>query len=265
MVFNHVKDVDSKSANDFVNLCVPFDRRNEPSFAEGIDVKMQWVNHALKKFGCVGKLAYHGRKPIGMLQYLPNHDENIVEITCIFVPEKDYLRKGVGGALLRSLIEDVNERRSCFRDFIPQAIVAHAFSVPGRYPQNEFYQEMGFRKLSEDDSFLVYLPLQDDFVYVPKERRYIHQKEDKGIALIFFDGWCPFCISFNERIEKLIREVSPRIPIRVINKLEEHDEIEKRGVRVPNCVVNQQPIESSFFDAQSFKKEVWKALETTTP
>jgi len=43
-------------------------------------------------------LAYLDSRPVGMIQYLPKLDEKVVEITCVFVPERGNFRKGIGRA-----------------------------------------------------------------------------------------------------------------------------------------------------------------------
>jgi len=44
-----------------------------------------------------------------MIQYQPKPDEKLVEITCIFVPNKENLRKGIGKTLLKSLLDDMRK------------------------------------------------------------------------------------------------------------------------------------------------------------
>ena len=39
-----------------------------------------------------------------------------------------------------------------------------AFQVPGRYPQHEFYQRMGFKRVREEDPFFLYYPLEEGYV-----------------------------------------------------------------------------------------------------
>jgi predicted DsbA family dithiol-disulfide isomerase len=113
--------------------------------------------------------------------------------------------------------------------------------------------------VKEDDPFLLYYPLKRGYVYRPKEKKFIPQEEDNGKALIFYDPSCPFCVYFSENIKKSIREVASDIPIRMLNKFEQSEEVEKRG-EVPSCAVNGKPIETFFMDKENFQKEVKKAL-----
>ncbi len=111
----------------------------------------------------------------------------------------------------------------------------------------------------KNDPFLLYYPLKKDYIYHLEEKKFIPQEEDTERALIFYDPSCPFCIYFSESIKKSIREVALNIPIRMINKFEEPEEVERRR-RVPSCVVDGKPIETFFMDKENFQEEVKSAL-----
>ena len=257
-----IEDVGFETIDLLVSLCVPSDRKDDPLFVEGMNAKRRWAVKALEQYGSIAKLAYLNSKPAGLIQYQPKVEEKLVEIKCIFVPEKENLRKGVGKALLNTLIEEAKKPKAFFGGDLPFALVTWAFEVPGRYPQHEFYRKMGFKRVREDDPFLLYYPIKEGYVYSPKEEegRFIPQEEDKGRALIFYDPSCPFCIYFSEQIKKSIREVAPNIPIRMINMFEEFEEVKRRG-RVPYCAVNGKPIMVFFMDKENFQKEVKEALK----
>jgi N-acetylglutamate synthase-like GNAT family acetyltransferase len=199
------------------------------------------------------------QKPAGLIQYKPVPEERLVEIDCIFVPEKENLRKGIGKSLLKALIEEMRKAKPFFNNAAPLAFVTWAFQVPGRYAQHEFYQKMGFKRVKENDPFLLYYPLKEGYVYHPKGEKFVPQKEDMGKALIFYDPSCPFCIYFSEKIKDLIREVASNLPIRMIDKFAQSEEVERRG-QVPFCAVNGKPIESFFMDKENFQKEIKEAL-----
>jgi hypothetical protein len=156
-------------------------------------------------------------------------------------------------------MKDVKRPQTAFKNEVPKALVTRAFEVPGRYPQHQFYQRMGFRRAKEDDPLLLYYPLKKGYVYQPKGEEYIPQKDDKRKALIFHDPSCPFGINFANAMERLIREVTPDIPIRKINEFEESEEVRKRG-KVPACAVNAKAIQTFFMDKENFQEEVKHAL-----
>ena len=226
-------------------------------------MKKKWATKAIKKYGGIAKLAYLDLKPVGLIQYQPIPEERLIEIACIFVPEKENFRKGIGESLLRALMEEMEKPQPAFSNDVPLAFVTWAFQVPGRYPQHEFYQKMGFKRVKEDDPFLLYYPIKKGYVYHPKEEKFIPQKEDRGKAIIFYDPSCPFSIYFSEKIKESVREVAPDIPVRMINRFEELEEAKKRG-KVPACAVNGKPIEAFFADKENFQKEVKMALEFHT-
>jgi GNAT superfamily N-acetyltransferase len=254
-------DVNLENVNHLVDLCIPLDKKDDPLFIKGVNVKKKWATQILKKHGSIAKLAYLDSKPVGLIQYQPNPEEMLVEIACIFVPEKESLRKGIGESLLKALMEEMKKPQPAFNNNVPLAFVTWAFQVPGWYPQHEFYQKMGFKKVKEDDPFLLYYPIKKGYVYRPKEKKFIPQKEDSGKAIIFYDPSCPFSIYFSEKIKESIREVAQDIPIRMVNKFEEIEEVKKRG-QVPTCAVNGKPIETFFMDKENFQKEVKRALQS---
>jgi len=260
MGFCKIKDVEPEDVESLIYLCIPPERKNDKLFIDGINMKKVWASKSLEKFGSIAKLAYINSEPVGLIQYQPKPEEKLIEITCIFVPNKQYHRKGIGKALLNALIEDAKKPKEFFNNEPPLALVTWAFSVPGYYPQNEFYLKMGFKKVREDDPFLLYYPLKGGYVYHPKKEKFMPQEEDRGKALIFYDPSCPFCMYFAEQIKKSIREIAPNIPIEMINMFEEAEEVEKRG-QVPYCAVNGKPITTFFMDKKNFQKEVAEALK----
>ncbi|MEM3580381.1 MAG: GNAT family N-acetyltransferase [Candidatus Bathyarchaeia archaeon] len=210
-------------------------------------------------FGGIAKMAYLNESPVGLIQYQPKPKEKILEITCIFVPDKQNQQKGVGKALLNALLRDAEKPKPHFDNEPPLALVTWAFGVPGYFPQNMFYLKMGFKKVVESDPFLLYYPLKEGYIYHPKAGKFTPQAEDRGKAVIFYDPSCPFCMYFAEQIKTSINEVAPNLPMRMINMFEEREEVEKRG-QVPYCAVNGKPITAFFMDKENFQKEVKMAL-----
>lgn len=253
-----ITDVNLENAEDLINLCIPPDKKDDPLFIAGMKAKKKWATEAIKKHGSIAKLAYLNSEPVGLIHYQPNPEERLVEIDCVVVARKEHLRKGIGKSLLRALLRDVRSK-PMFNDGAPLALVTYAFQVPGWFPQHEFYQRMGFKRVKEDDPFFLYYPIKEGYVHVPKEEKFMPQEEDKGKALIFHAPSCPFSIYFSEKIRESIKEVAPDIPIRMIDTFWEQDEVKKRG-NVPTCAVNGIPIKSLFMDKENFQREVRKAI-----
>lgn len=257
-----VKEVNLENIEDLINLCIPNERKSDPSFVKGAEVKRRWAVNALKKYGTIGKLAFLNSTPAGLIQYQFNLEEKVVEIGCIFVSDKKNLRKGIGKSLFKALIEDVKKPQSLLHNHVPFALVTWAFQVPEWYPQHAFYQELGFKRVNEDDPFLLYYPLEGGYVYRPKGRKYVPQEADRRKALIFYDPSCPFAIHFAETIERFIKEVAPNIQIRMVDKFGEIEEVKKRG-QVGFCIVNGKNIQTFFMDKENFQKEIRQALDSS--
>jgi len=248
-----IEDVTTDTIDDLINVCIP-DEPVDPLLTEGINTKKIWAQKVLETYGSFAKLAYD-ETLAGMIQFLPDVDERIIEIQCIFVPQIKNHRRGVGTQLLKALMKDMKSPKPYFDHKKPEALVTYAFDVPGRYPQHKFYQKMGFTNV--DDPYLMYYPLESGFKYTEKE--FVPQEEDAGKVLIFYDPSCPFNASFREKIVESIKEIT-NIPVKIINTFENREEIKKRG-NVPYCVVNKKPIESFVLDEEDFQQEVKKALQ----
>ncbi len=255
-----VKDLCDGNVDDLVNLCVPCSKKTDPYFVEGMKMKRLWAKDGMKKYGTVAKIAYEGFQPVGMIQFLPRPAEKIVDVICLFVPYKTKLRMGIGTTLLDSLIEDMRQPKPYFGVDTPNALFVKAFQIPEWYPQQEFYQKRGFERVDGDDPFTLYYPLKPGYIHSPRDERFVPQPEDRGKAVIFYDPACPFCIFFSERTKQAIRKISQDVPIKIVNKSDETEEVRKRGL-VPFCVVNGVPIETTFMDEETFGSEVKDALE----
>jgi len=260
--FCKIREVEPEEVDSLIYLCIPQERRDVPAFVEGANIKRVWAKKSFQMFGGIAKMAYVDSKPVGLIQYQPKPEEGLLEITCIFVPDTQNHRRGVGKALLNALIKDMEKPKPYFDNKPPLALVTWAFGIPGYYPQNMFYLKMGFKKAVESDPNLLYYPLKEGYAYQPKAGRFIPQTEDKGKALIFYDPSCPFCMYFAEQIKASIGEVAPNLPVRMVNMFEEREEIQKRG-QVPYCAVNGKPITAFFMDKENFQREVKMALAET--
>ncbi|NMC68226.1 MAG: hypothetical protein GYA61_08380 [Spirochaetales bacterium] len=119
---------------------------------------------------------------------------------------------------------------------------------------------MGFKQVSKDEQFLLYYPLKQGYIYTPQSIEYVPQEEDKGLALIFYDPFCPWCIYFSEKIKETLKEIAPDLPLKMFNEFENEEEVKKRG-KVYSCIVNQTPIHSIIMAKKNFQKEVMNALK----
>jgi len=94
-----IENVNMEKIDSLIYLCIPPERRNNSFFIKGMNVKRVWASKLLERFGDIAKIAYLGSKPVGLIQYQPKPEEELVEITCIFVPDRQDQRKGIGTSL----------------------------------------------------------------------------------------------------------------------------------------------------------------------
>ncbi len=93
-----------------------------------------------------------------------------------------------------------------------------------------------------------------------REGEYVLQEEDRGTALIIYGpSLCPFSYAFLKMAERVIGEIAPGMPIRWINRVEEPEEVKKRGC-FEGCVVSGKLIRTSVLDRFAFEKEVREAI-----
>ena len=255
-----IKNITPENVDDFIKICIPPDKLKDENFIKGFEIKKEWVLKMIEKYENIGKIAYVENKPVGMIQYQPITDKKIVEINCIFVPDKEFQRKGIAKALFKSFFEDISKPQKYFNNEPPDGIVVYAFQVPGRYPQNLFFEKMGFKRVCDDNPYLLYYPLKENFVYKPEEKSYKPIPEDRGKAIIFYNPSCPWSIYFSELMRKKIKEVLPDVPVFMYNRFEDKKEIEKR-INPPNCIVNCKEIKAFVLDEENFKKEVEEAIK----
>lgn len=252
-----VVDVNWENVDDFIMVCIPEAKRNHPAFQEGWRIKKDYLRNRLAKNLPCGKIAYLGDEPVGMIQFLSR--EEAIEIQCIFASK--YQGQGIGTSLLKNLITDLQKPLPYLNYKTPKGIFTYAFETGAGYPQHLFYQKNGFKPVSQENPYLLYFPLEKDWVYEPPlEKEYQPLPEDKNQAIIFYQPNCPWSIYFTEMTEEKIKEIAKNIPIRRINREEEKEEVAKRG-NVPYLLVNGKPIRTFVLDQENFLKEVREAWQ----
>jgi GNAT superfamily N-acetyltransferase len=261
-----VRNVTEQNMDDLCWVCVFPCQRDDPDWVRGTADKRKWAAEVFAKWGSFAKVAYENDDPVGMIQYRPSPEEQIVSIDCVYVPVKRHWGKGIGSRLLGSLMDDVRKPMDWFDGKRPVALVTTAFrgGAGEQYTAREFFTREGFRQIGKDPDHLYY-PLQPGFVYNPiprKEVRYVPQNEDKGkVVIISGPDHCPATYPyFLKRMEKYIREIAPGVSIRWIDSSEEPGEVKKRAVSVGDCTVNARLIKSCVLDKDRFQEEVQTAL-----
>ena len=258
-----IEDLSLKNIDD-LSLCLSREIRENPLFKRGIAEKKAWAQAVIEKGLPLAKIAYLDSEPVGLIQYRVKPDEEIVWIDCIYVRGEKNQRKGIGKALLQSLIRDVRKPIAILNGKPPRALVTYAFETKAGYPQHLFYLKMGFKKVSDEDPHLLYLPFEAGYVYKPKDKVYKPIREDEGKAVILYFPDCPFSYYFADKMRSIIREVAPNIPGEIINTFEKPEEAEKRNSELFACIVNMKQIKTFVADEEAFKREVREACSNLT-
>ncbi len=275
----HIRDATADNLGDLCRICVPPEKRDDPTFTKGVEEKRKWAVGMLRAWGTFAKVAYQGSTPAGQIQYKPDPAHRVVYIYCIYVPAPEYWRQGIASLLLDHLVEDMQCPHIWFDRQLPLALVTKTFpgETPGQYSARSFFTRKGFRPVGEDTDWLYY-PLADGVTLAPETEteivegffleeqkvEYVPQVEDKGKAVILYrPSFCPFSYPFFKRAEGYIREVAPETPIRWISQSDAPAEVEKRGGFV-GCIVNAHPIKAFILDKDRFQKEVRESLRTVS-
>lgn len=127
-----VLDVTYQTIDDLCLICVPPEKRGDPSFKKGIEQKRIWAMGMWHEWGPFAKIAYEGSTPAGQIQYRPLPAHRLIYIYCIYIPEKQHWQKGIATRLLDSLIEDVKKPQVWFDRQPALALVTKTF--PGEKP-----------------------------------------------------------------------------------------------------------------------------------
>lgn len=123
--------------------------------------KLDWLRQVNNEWGNCGKLVYLYGQCIGYAQYAPSHylpgsadydsgppSHDAVFISCLFIPQEQFRRLGIGSQLLNSIMDEVKKRKTS---------AVETFARKGN-PSNpsgpaEFYLANGFRIHTEDEEF----------------------------------------------------------------------------------------------------------------
>jgi GNAT superfamily N-acetyltransferase len=258
-----IENLQESSLEDLIYVCSS-KRLSDPIHRQGIELKKQWLREMLRKYGSCAKIAYYNDKPVAQILYCPDdadvtkvfRREDVLVINCVYNPTPEAQRLGIGTSLLQSLIQDVEQRRSCLGNRPCRFILAKAFNTGELLPMPEFYKKNGF--LATPEGSLRYLPIEGRYEPSPPVGEYESLPEDRKKALIFFSPTCQFGYQFAKKIEETVKEVAPGIKTAVINEWEKPEESLKR--KNLGLVVNATPIRTFFMETEKFKEEVRQAV-----
>jgi len=258
-----IENLQEPNIDDLIYVCSS-KRLNDPVHQQGIKLKRQWLREMLRRYGSIAKIAYYNGKPAAQILYYPEEAdatkafkrENVLLINCIYNPTPEAQKLGIGTRLLKYVIQDAKQRKTCLGNRSCRFILAKAFNTGEFLPMPEFYKKNGFLPSSEGD--LLRLTIEGSYESAKPIGEYESIPEDRNKALIFYGPICQFAYQFAQRIEESIKEVAPQIKIEMINEWEKPEESIKR--KNWWLIVNAKPIHTFFMETEKFKEEVRQAV-----
>ena len=255
-----IKDVDASRIDDVFSVC-SHSRLDDPLQRKGMEIKRRWLTRMLEEYSRCTKVAYLDGKPIAQILYYPEAADptvagprdRVMFIRCTYNPFVEAQKKGISSRLLDSVINECSEGPESLNRRPARFAVAQAFETGEGTSLVNFYASKGFQKGEGE----MYLELHGE--YTPRKTpTYESLPEDRGRALVFYDPVCEWSIGSATRIEGLLKEIEPTLPITTINSWENPHESTRRGGQP--LIVNATPITSNWRDTEAFTAEVKQSL-----
>lgn len=232
-----IEEVCEETVKDLALLCVPRERQEEPVFLKDVEAKIAWAKEKLESRLPWAKIAYVGKEAAGLPKHHVHPRENLVQIICIFVPERKYWGHGIGTKLLLTLTEEMRKPQVWSGGYLPEALVVHTFpgETEGQLSAREFFWRRGFQQITEDPDLLGF-PLASDYRHQPSFRfetfspppPYLPQPEDFGQVLVIHGpSFCPWSFSWYLKAAHLVGEALPEASIRWIDGVNNPEELRK--------------------------------------
>jgi hypothetical protein len=235
---------------------------DDPIQRQGIYIKRQWLLEFLKKYGSCTKIAYLNDKPVAQVLFYPEESipsvkdprKDALILHCIYNPFDEARGRGVASALIRSLVNDCKMGHTCFKGKPCTFICTRPFDTHEDRSLSKFYTSKGFKHANNE----MFLEISSS--YKPRKTAEVPSlNEDKGRAIVFYNPVCEWSFPFALRIKDLLSEVSPSLPVHIIDEWRSPEESSKRGNE--QLIINAKPIRSFFTQREKFIREVKKALK----
>ena len=255
-----IDDLTEENLDDVFRVC-SYNRLDDPLQMEGIELKRKWLREIIEEHATCTKIAYLDEKPVAQVLYYPERiapflahpREGVVVLHCCYNPFKEAQGKGVGSALLQSLIRECREGLPILGGAPCTFLVAQPFTTGVGVPLGEFYEKNGFKRGEGE----MYLEITGE--YQPKRfTGYYPLPEDLGRAVMFYDSMCEWGYPFAVRVKEFLRGIEPNLVVKLIDKWREPEEYIRRGGK--QLLINAKPIESFWTEKEAFRREVEGAL-----
>jgi len=258
-----IEELQESNIEDLIYVCSA-KKLNDPIHLRGVELKRKWLKEMLQMYGSCAKIAYYNGKPAAKILYYPEEAdvtkafkrENVLFIQCIYNPAPEAQKLGLGTMLLKSVIQDAKNRKSCLGIKPCKFILARAFNTGEFLSMQDFYRKNGFLPTPEEGLF--FLPIETNYEPPPLVNKYESLMEDRDKAIVFHSPTCQFSYPFAIKIAELVKEVAPKIKIELIDEWEKPEEAIKRGNWW--LIVNAKPIQTFFMDTERFKAEIRQAV-----
>lgn len=260
-----IEDLEESNIEDLILVCSS-GKLSDPIHQQGIKMKRRWLREMLDKYGSCAKIAYYNGKPTAQILYYPEEADvptsfrrkNVLVINCVYNPTPKAQKRGIGIMLLRNVVDDVKQMRTCLGNKPCDFMLAKAFNTRKFLNLPEFYRKNGFTPTPIDEGNLLYLPINGRYKQTQPIRKYKPLPEDRGKAIIFYSPICQFSFQFAKKIEETVRDVAPNIGVEMINKWQNPEEAIKR--RNYELIVHTKPIQTFFMETEKFKEELKQAI-----
>ena len=127
------------------------------------ETKWKWFTNVARRFGNCGFIAYLDMKPVGFAEYAPvecfpsvsKYDDLIpsreaIFLACLYVPNRELRRKGVGTQLFQKVSSDLRDRGYKALEAFARTTDAPSDTVPDWYTGPlEFFIKMKFEVLNK--------------------------------------------------------------------------------------------------------------------
>lgn len=201
-----IRDVKESNIDDVFRVC-SHKYLDDPEFTNGFNLKRKWMKQMLKEIGSVTKIAYLNSRPVAQLMFYPETvlpyetypRVNVIRVECAYNAFPETRGKGIGDALMQSLVQDSHKGLECLNEKQCRFLVVNAFNTGEGTSLEEYYKRNGFQ-IGENE---LYLPINGG--YKPKKwSRFKPFKEDRDKALLFFNRNCEFSYRFSEKTRRVL-------------------------------------------------------------
>lgn len=255
-----VEDLTRGNLDDVFKVC-SYNKLDDPLQREGIELKRRWLGEILEEHGPCTKIAYLEGRPVAQVLFYPEKiapfisspRDGVVVLHCCYNPFEEAQGKGVGSALLHSLIQECREGLPILKGDPCTFLVAQPFTTGVGVPLGEFYERNGFKQGEGEMHYKI------TGEYHPRRfTGYYPLPEDLGRAVMFYDSMCEWGYPFAVRVREFLRGIEPNLVVKLIDKWREPEEYIRRGGQ--QLIVNARPIESFWTEREAFRREVEDAL-----